>query len=90
MPPAFQGDFQNLKEAFENENLFSSQELRILRKYAYKPVMSTAELASNFKVEISTIATHNKRILKKAEALFKLRFATASKVAAFLKEQGLI
>ncbi|HRH48401.1 MAG TPA: hypothetical protein PLP23_06610 [Panacibacter sp.] len=81
---------QRLKDAFENRNLFGSQELRILRKYAYKPDLSTAELARSFKVKDSTIGTHNKRILDKAEQLFKIRFTTASKVAAFLREQGLI
>ena len=81
---------KKLREAFENRHLFGFQELRILRKYAYKPHILTAELANNFKVKDSTITTYNKRILDKAEQLFKIRFATAAKVAAFLREQGLM
>jgi hypothetical protein len=79
-----------LKAAFENKNLFGFQELRILRKYAYKPGILNAEIATSFKIKPSTVITYNKRILNKAEDLFKTRFDTAAQVGLFLRDQGLL
>lgn len=82
--------FERIKKSFEEINLFSFQELRILRKYAYKGAMQVKELATIFKVSEATIATHKKRIKQKAEALFKQPFNNVKDVAAYLHRQGLI
>lgn len=81
---------KRIRLLFQNKNLFSFQELRILRKYAYKPQLSSAQIAEAFKIEGSTLITHKKRIQNKAEGLFQKRFENIWQVAAALKEQGMI
>lgn len=82
--------FDRIKKTFENKNLFSFQELRILRKYAYISGIQNKDLAAMFKVKETTIATHKKRIRQKAEALFQQPFVSTLQVAQLLRKQGLI
>lgn len=79
-----------LKKVFEEENHFSKQELRTLRKYANDESARTTDVARALEVEPSTITTYNKRILEKAEHLFSKRFSNAKEVAVALRKQGLI
>ncbi len=81
---------ERTKQAFQNKNLFGFQELRILRKYAYNNKISVAQIANAFKVQESTIATYNKRILEKAENLYAKRFTNARQVALVLKKGGMV
>lgn len=81
---------QRVHQAFQNKNLFSFQELRILRKYAYQPDLSSSDIAKAFKIEGSTLVTHKKRIQNKAEELFQKRFENTRQISAVLKEQGMI
>lgn len=86
----FQDVLERTRKAFENKNFFTFQELRILRKFAYIPKISAAEIAHAFKIKESTVITHKKRILAKAEQLFLKEFQTVKQLADYLKEQGLI
>ncbi len=81
---------QRTKLAFQKGKFFSFQELRILRKYAYMPDISVAEIAQSFKVKESTITTHKKRILVKAEDIFHISFENIRQLSKFLRERGLI
>lgn len=81
---------KRMRSHFENRNFFSFQELRILRKYAYLPHLSSKEIAQAFKIEPSTLATHKKRIQKKAEEYFQKHFENIRQIATVLKEQGMI
>ena len=78
------------QKAFQDKNMFGFQELRILRKYAYNEDISVSQIANAFKVQESTVATYNKRILEKAEALYLKRFANAREVAMVLREGGMV
>ena len=81
---------QRTRQAFQNGKFLSFQELRILRKYAYAPDISVAEIAQSFKVMESTVVTHKRRALSKAEDIFHIHFENIKQLARFLREQGLI
>jgi len=80
----------NTRNQFEKEQHFSLQELRIMREYAYNQQMSSAEIASKFKIRIHTLNTYNKRILKKGNNLFRISLDNARQVALYIKTNGLI
>ncbi|MBE7170162.1 MAG: hypothetical protein INR73_06210 [Williamsia sp.] len=81
---------QRTRQAFQDGKFLSFQELRILRKYAYAPDISVADIAQSFKVMESTVVTHKRRILLKAEEIFHIRFENIRQLARFLREQGLV
>lgn len=82
--------FTGIKTFFEKQSIFSSQELRILYKFASDPSISSADVAVMFKVKENTIITYKRRILFKAQHFFQRRFKTAREVAAYLQEYRLI
>jgi predicted XRE-type DNA-binding protein len=56
----------------ENEsNLFTSQEYRILRKFANNKNITSEEIATAFKIKKSTVHTFNKSIIEKGRLFFK-------------------
>ena len=62
---------QKSLDSVENQKkFFSTQELRILRKIAYQPDITSKEIAQSFKTKVSTIHTLNKRIIEKGRAYF--------------------
>lgn len=82
--------FKTIKSSFEKQAIFSTQELRILYKFASNPSVSSAEVAVMFKVKENTIITYKRRILQKAQFFFQRRFNTAREVASYLQEYRLI
>jgi hypothetical protein len=80
----------SVKYYFEKQSGFSVQELRILRRYAALKDITSEKIAKSFKIEKSTVATYNKRILNKAENIFEYRFANAQQVAEFVNDMNLI
>ena len=81
---------ERTQRIFQEKNLFSFQELRILRKYAYHDQLSVADIAKAFKIQESSVITYHKRILEKANHLFSNKFSNAKQVAIVLKQQGLL
>ncbi|MGG9960328.1 hypothetical protein [Ferruginibacter sp. SUN106] len=78
------------QKKFEETKGFSIQELRILKRYDSKTKVTSEMIAKAFKIEKGTVDTYNKRILKKAENIFGLRFGDARNAAAYLKRVGLL
>lgn len=76
------------QEMVENQKIaFSVQELRILRKIAYNPNITSAEIATAFKTQVSTIHTLNKRILEKGKDYFhESNFSNAKELAILLRK----
>ena len=81
---------KKMKAAFENRNLFSVQQLRILRKLAWQENITKAAICKAFKIKDSTYETHSDRIREKAQELFQKKFTNAKAVAMFLRKQGMI
>lgn len=61
---------QNSIDVIENKKIFSVQERRILRKFAYIPDVTSSEIAKSFKTQVTTIHTLNKRIIEKGKKFF--------------------
>jgi hypothetical protein len=78
------------KKKFVSTNLFSFQEMRILKCYVNDKKASMENIASRFKISKQTVATYNTRIIAKAEKLFYYEFDNARKVAEHLNLMGLI
>lgn len=78
---------KNSQELVENEKkMFSVQELRILRKMAYNPTITSSEIATAFKTQVSTIHTLNKRIIDKGKYHFHdVRINNAKDLAVLLR-----
>lgn len=75
----------------DNKIFFSIQEIRILRKLAYNPQMTTKDLAEAFKNKVGTINTLNKRIIKKGKVLFNNEeIETAKSVAILMRKNFLV
>jgi hypothetical protein len=75
----------------EDKKRFSVQELRLMRKYAYNPDLSSKEIAKSFKIENTTLETYNRRILTKFKSLYPNEEPkTARDVAAFLRREYFI
>jgi hypothetical protein len=81
---------ERIKSLFEDKNQFSSQQIRILRKYAYYPDIDVNQIATSFKIKASTVYTNHQRILKKAALLFQKKFESVREVARYMKEQWLL
>lgn len=81
---------ERIKAFFKDKSLFSFQEIRILRKYAYHDDIDSKKISDFFKIKPSTIHTHHRRILKKAERLFNRKFENAREVAHYMKDQWLL
>jgi len=81
---------KSTKKSFNGQKHFSTQEMRILHKFAGDPKLLPADIARMFKIKESTVLTYKKRILNKAEKLFHKRFKTTKQVAEHLREQGLV
>jgi predicted DNA-binding protein YlxM (UPF0122 family) len=80
------------KELFEEKsttNPFSTQEIRILKRYAQNDA-SANDIAKAFKIEKNTVYTLNRRILEKTEKVYQVKFDKASDVAKYLKKEGLL
>ena len=73
------------RKKFASVNLFSSQEMRILKSYALNKKMTMESIAMNFGIKKETVATYNARIISKAQNLFYHKFESAKKVAEHLK-----
>jgi hypothetical protein len=73
------------KKKFASFNLFSFQEMRILKCYGNNKKASMQDIATRFKISKETVATYNTRIIAKAEKLFFYEFDNAKKVAEYLK-----
>ncbi len=59
---------EECSKAIENRNkIFSPQELRILRKFAYNQDIKSEEIAESFKITKETVHTLNRRIMKKGK-----------------------
>lgn len=81
----------NSSKILESNKRFSVQELRILRKYAYNPAITANEVATAFKIQISSVETYNRRILSKFNNLYpNERMKSAKDIAAFLRKEYFI
>lgn len=78
------------KNKFKSVQLFSTQEMRILHRYAYDENTNSEDIAKAFKIDKKTVSTHNTNILDKAEIFFYYRFDSAKKFAQHLKRLDLI
>ncbi len=79
-----------VKKIFSDLELFSIQELRILKRYAQKKDLTSEQIGIAFKIKKSTVDTFNKRILKKATTFSGQHFGTAKEAAVYFKTLGLI
>lgn len=75
---------------FEEAGIFSTQELRILKRYSDNSNAGSQAVARAFKIKKATVDTHNKRIMKKAAAAFEQRFENAASAAHYIQLSGLI
>jgi DNA-binding MarR family transcriptional regulator len=82
--------YNAIQKQFEFNGFFSPQELRALKKYAYDPAATSADLAESFKIKKGTVNIYNKRILEKAEKLFERPFANAKETALYLRRMRLV
>ncbi len=70
-----------------NKIFFSIQEIRIIRKMAYSPNITSSDLAAFFKNQIGTINTLKKRIIKKGRLLFNdPEIDSAKSIAQLMKK----
>jgi hypothetical protein len=76
-------------EAKSTTNPYSTQEIRILKRYAQNDA-SAIEIAKAFKIEKNTVYTLNRRILEKTERVYNVKFEKAIDVAKYLKMEGLL
>ena len=81
---------KKLQSCFEQHSNFSTQELRIIKRYAQYAKTTSETVAKAFKIEKATVATYNKRILRKAEVMFCREFENAKEVGKYLSEINFI
>lgn len=75
----------------ESNKRFSIQELRILRKYAYNPTITSNEVANTFKIKPNTIDTYNRRIISKFSYIYpNEKVQSAKEIAQFLRKECFI
>lgn len=79
-----------VQKKFADHTDFSTQELRILKRYARQKNSTSEMIAKAFKIKKSTVDTFNKRILKKSEIFSQQSFKTAKEAALYFKNAGLI
>lgn len=77
---------KKLQNSFEQHSNFSTQELRIIKRYAQNAKTTSETIAKAFKIKKATVATYNKRILRKAELIFCTEFENAKEVGKYLRE----
>lgn len=75
---------------FARSRVFSTQELRIIKRYAAHTNSTSDAISAAFRIKKSTVDTFNKRIIQKAEAFAKIRFKTAKDAAEYFRHTGLI
>jgi hypothetical protein len=82
----------NSIDFIENKSkIFTIQELRILRKIAYNPNITSKEIATAFKSKLSTIHTQNKKLVEKGRAKFHNdNISSAKELAILLKKNFMI
>lgn len=78
------------RKKFAAHTDFSTQELRILKRYAQQKDCTSEIIGQAFKIKKSTVSTFNKRILKKTETFSGQSFNTAKDAALYFKNGGLI
>jgi hypothetical protein len=83
------GKAQEKFEGKSTTNPYSTQEIRILKRYAQNDA-SAIEIAKAFKIEKNTVYTLNRRILEKTDRVYNVKFDKATDVAKFLKMEGLL
>jgi len=79
-----------VKKRFLEQVNFSTQEWRILKRYARQQETTRKMIGSSFKIKESTVNTFNKRILKKAEQFSQKKFSTAKAAAGYFSEMGFV
>lgn len=79
-----------VRRKFSEHTDFSTQELRILKRYAQQETSTSELIGEAFKIKKLTVDTFNKRILKKAEIFSQQSFKTAKQAALYFKNAGLI
>ena len=79
-----------VRKIFAEHTNFSTQELRILKRYAQQKGSTSEKIGEAFKIKKSTVDTFNKRILKKTEIFSRQNFKTAKESALYFKNAGLI
>ena len=78
-------------KTLESSKRFSVQELRILRKYAYNPTITSNEVANTFKIKPNTIDTYNRRIITKFNYIYpNEKVKSAKEIAQFLRKECFI
>ncbi|MBO9561725.1 MAG: hypothetical protein J7621_03090 [Niastella sp.] len=82
--------YKRARHRFEENSGFSTQELRIIKRYAYSKDPTSEQIAQAFKIQKGTVDKFNKRILKKTELLYKMSFANAKDTALYFRKTGLI
>ncbi|MEO5675505.1 MAG: hypothetical protein ABIQ74_12755 [Chitinophagales bacterium] len=81
---------ENMQTQFKSLRVFSTQEWRILTRYAKDININIAMLSQAFQVKESTIKEYNKRIKEKASNIFERQFTSTREVAAWLAYQGIL
>lgn len=79
-----------VQKKFSNHIGFSVQESRILKRYAQQKNCTSEMIGRAFKIEKTTVDTHNKRIIKKIENALQRKFGAAKEAALYFKQVGLI
>ncbi len=79
-----------VKQKFADNTSFSTQDLRIIKRYAKKMDATSESIAAAFKITKMTVETFNKKILKKAELFANKKFRTAKEAAVYFRDVGLI
>ncbi len=79
-----------VKKKFAAHTALSTQELKILKRYAQQKNNTSEVIAKELAIKKSTVDTYNKRILEKAEIFCQRRFDTAKDAALYFKKSGLI
>lgn len=79
-----------VKKCFLEHTDFSTQELRILKRYAQKKETTTSHISAAFKIKKATVNTYNKRIMRKAEQFSQQKFTSAKEVAKYYRLIGFI
>jgi DNA-binding CsgD family transcriptional regulator len=75
---------------FLGMKIFTASELQAIRKLAYHPQITQAEIARDLDRSIHTIDTYYKRFLSKAREFYKQDFASVSDAAQHLRKEGLL
>lgn len=77
-------------EKFISMKIFSPNEFQVVRKVAYTPNVTQAQIANELGLTVHTVNTYYKRFLFKARDFFEMDFDNINDTAAYLKRECII